>query len=180
MRAQEGFALLTAVILSLVFAAALGGLYAISSSLLETTVLYERVDSVEAAQLSASNLAAEVIEQLVLDGETQSGSAVKDPDLLVNDLVPSALADFTDDVRTDPDLEIPMGRYTALVDIDWVPLTMGFAWNSIKFGMGYQEASAGGSTMGSQTYRVQILIRDDIGGGEYEHEGIYVLNTSGS
>ena len=171
---NRGFALLTAVIFGVIFSLALAGLYVLSRSLGKTSTLYAEVDSAEAANRSAANVAAEVIKSVILDHRTPSGGIVTEPDLLTHDLSPSSSARWDDDPILSPDLTIVSGSWTSYVDIDYIPLASGFSWTDIEFGTAYHKSSAGSSSMGAQTYKVRVITMGP-GNKRLDSEGIYVL-----
>jgi hypothetical protein len=176
MHDEKGFALATVIIFTLIFAAGLAALYRVSGTFGKTNALYDRADYIEGLNRSAANAAGELIEQVILDKVQPSTSAiVEDAQFVTNDLLPSASADWSDSAESDPDFEINHGEgFISKIDVDYLPLTSGFSWASIKFGMAYQEAAAGNSVVGSQTYRVHTITTGP-NGRRIESDAIYVV-----
>lgn len=175
LRSEKGFAMLTAVIFALVFAIGLAAMYHLSRSLGMTSALYERAEYAETLNRSAANAAGEFIEQVILDKATPQGNMLTDPNILTNDLLPSPSADWADSPTVAPDLRIDHGNnYVSRIDIDYVPLTSGFSWQSIKFGTAYQEAAAGNANTGALTYRIHVVTQGP-SNRKIESDAIYVV-----
>lgn len=154
---RAGFALLQVVLVSILLSAALAGLYVYSKSLGKVSVTYSQVQDLEAANRSAVRLAEEVIQSVILERQEPSGVSVLDPDLLTHDLTPNPNADFLDDVESNPDLRIEVDGVRSDIDIDYLPLARSFAWTDIEFGTGYHKSTAGGSSLGAQSFRITVL-----------------------
>lgn len=162
-------------VLALVLAAGLAALYMSAEGLGVLTTSYDVVDEMATANRSAANAAAELVEQVVLDNIQPAGTMLVDPELVKHDLYPSNEAGFDDDVYSSPDLVLTQGQFTSFIDVDYVPLTSGFSWTSIKFGSAYQEAAAGNASSGALTYRLHVLTTRG-SGAKYETEAVYIVN----
>lgn len=172
---ERGFALVQVTLLALMLAVGLAALYRYAGTLGASAVTYDAVDSIETANRSAANTAAELIEQVVLDNVVPAGAVVADADLATHDLFPSNQAAWDDEAETDPDLVIAQGPITSRVDIDYVPLASGFSWTSIKFGNAYQEAAAGNAAAGALTYRIRVVTTRGAGQ-RLTSEAVYIVN----
>ena len=164
-RNQSGFALLTAVIFSLALSIGLIGMYQLTRAFTKTALMYDKAEYGNSLARSAAFMAGELVTQVLFNRAMPTGSpGVTDTNMLTNDLLPSGNAQWDDDVKPNanpalgPDLTLRHdGSYVSYVDIDYVPLTPGFNWGSIKFGNAYQEASAGNSVIGTQSFRIHVL-----------------------